>query len=112
MYSQSRIKRSLAGIKRGQGREKVAGRMYREKLAKTRHMRPYDVGKLLCYRGQRVVVMSQDFNVFPDKQMAMEVFSYLWQGVNSWEFKWQRRDAFERFGKWVLAMYGDTRLSN
>ena len=112
MYLQSRDTRSTARQKSRQSGEKQAGRIQREKEKRTRHHRPYDVGRELCYRGNRVIVMSQDFNVMPDRELAMQVFGYLWQGVNAWEYKWQRRNAFERFGKWVLAVHGDTRLSN
>lgn len=111
-YAQPRKTRSLHRAKLRQSGEKQAGKKLREKMNRKRYARPFDVGRVMCYRGNRVVVMSQDFNEFPDKDLAVSVFAYLWQGINSWEYRWQRVQAFERMGKWILSMKGDYRLAN
>jgi hypothetical protein len=109
---QPRRLREAWAIKRTMLKDRKSHRLQREKDNRIRYARPADLGRTLCYRGNRVIVMSQDFNLFPDKQLGLSIFAYLFQGINSWDMKWQRRDAFERFGRWVLAVHGDTRLAN
>lgn len=109
---QPRLLREAWAIKRTMLKDRKAHRLQREKDNRKRYARPADLGRTLCYRGNRVIVMSQDFNKFPDKQLALSIFAYLFQGINHWEYKWARRNDMEKFGRWVLAVHGDSRLAN
>ncbi|MBL18677.1 MAG: hypothetical protein CMC82_02460 [Flavobacteriaceae bacterium] len=93
-----------------QSGEKQAGKKIREKMRRTRHRNPFDLGRILCFKGNRIVVMTQDFNQYPDKENALMIFAYLWQGTKPDMLDWQRKKIFERFGRWVVARFGEYRI--
>ena len=109
---QPRKQRESWQCKRKMKSDKKLHRINREKENRKRYARPADLGRTLCFRGNRVCVMSQDINQFPDKELGICIFAYLFQGVDHWNFKWARVNDMEKFGRWVLARFGNSRLDN
>ena len=112
MHLCDRPSRKMRRSRAMQGREKVAGRKMRAKLNRTIVRGSYDVGRQICYRGKRVLAMSQDFNLMQDKQLAFDVFHYLWKGIKPWNTRWERVNDLEKVGEWIIANIDEDRIIN
>jgi hypothetical protein len=111
-HNNSQKQRAQYGARARRLGDRKLGRKQRMDKLRTRIIGDFDRGRQLCYKGKKVIVMQDDINSHPNRNLAFRVFTYIWQGDKShWDYRWQRVNDMQAMGEWILDR-NPTRIDN